>query len=66
MPEGLAIAFNSEFMIRDQYLEQEETDIVSLQYAVPKNTKEKHFFLMYQISYSTGSFSFAWQPSLSN
>ena len=50
MPEGLhvAIAFISEIMIREQYLEL-ETGIVSLQYAVPKNKKEKPFFLMYQI-----------------
>ena len=65
MPEGLAIAFYSDFMTRDQYLEQ-DTGMVSLQYTVPKNTKEKHYFLKYQIGYSTGSFSFAWQPSLSN
>ena len=51
VPEGLAIAFYSDFMTRDQYLEQEETGMVSLQYAVPKNIKEKHFFLMYQIGY---------------
>ena len=66
VPEGLAIAFNNEFMTREQYLEQ-DTGMVSLQYAMPKNKKENPFFFdVSNIGYSTGSLSFAWQPSLSN